>query len=154
MKKIILSSLILLVVFVSCKKQDVKNDSAQKPVTIGTASKWKTIENWIPSDSVYKTSIADDKISSDIVSNGLVLVYAKSNNANNLLPAQIGKNYFYYQVENGSLQITADDIAPDKTLQFCYIIFSKDQLSMLEQKGISSTQLMKMNYQQITELKN
>lgn len=155
MKKILFLILISFVAFASCKKEDVKNTtSAQSSKTIGTISNWKAIGNWVSSDNSYQGSISDSTISSDIASNGLVLVYAKSNNTNELLPAQIGKTYFYYQVENGSVQINTNDSAPDKTLQFSYVILTKDQLNTLEQKGISSLQLMKMNYQQITELKN
>lgn len=83
-----------------------------------------------------------------------MLVYAKNNNSAELLPAQIGSSYFYYQVENGSVQIVANSAAPDKKLQFNYIIFSKDQLNTLNQKGINASQLLKMNYQQIRQLKN
>ena len=154
MKKILFLILISLVAFASCKKEDVKNASAQSSKTIDAISNWRTIESWVSSGNGYEGSISDSTISSDIASNGLVLVYAKSNTTNELLPVQIGKTNFYYQVENGSVQIIANDAAPDKTLQFSYVILTKDQLDTLEQKGISSLQLMKMNYQQIRELKN
>jgi len=154
MKKIFFLSLVSLVAFASCKKEDTKTEEAPSSETIGTTSSWKAIENWSSSENTYEGSIADDNISSDIASEGLVLVYAKSNNGNISLPAQIGNSYLYYQVENGSVQIVANNAAPDKTLQFSYIVFSKDQLNTLNQKGIISSQLLKMNYQQITQVKN
>lgn len=154
MKKIFFLSLVSLIAFASCKKDDIKTEAAQSSETIGTTSSWKTIENWSSSENTYQGSINDDKISSDIASEGLVLVYAKSNSSSVLLPAQIGNTYLYYQVENGSVQIVANNAAPDKAVQFSYIIFSKDQLNTLNQKGITSSQLLKMNYQQITQVKN
>ncbi|MBO9684318.1 MAG: hypothetical protein J7502_16915 [Flavisolibacter sp.] len=154
MKKILFLSLVSLVAFASCKKDDIKTKAAQSSETIGTTSSWKAIENWSSSEGSYKASLSDDRISSDITNEGLVLVYAKSYNSSTLLPAQIGNTYLYYQVENGSVQIVANSAAPGETLQFIYIIFSKDQLNTLNQKGINASQLLKMNYQQITQLKN
>jgi hypothetical protein len=153
MKKIFFLSLVSLVAFTSCKKDDIKTEAAQSSETIGTTSSWKTIENWSSSEGSVEASISDDKISLDIANDGFVLVYAKDNNSVELLPAQIGKTYFYYQVQNGSVQIVANSAVSGKA-QFSYIIFSKDQLNTLNQKGISSSQLLKMNYQQITQLKN
>lgn len=153
MKKILFLSTILIAAFTSCKKEEGKNDSAQSPGTIGTVSNWKPLE-WASLDSSYEATISDDKISSDVVNNGLVLAYAKSNNNRELLPAQIGKYYFYYQVENGSLQIHTKSSVPDNSLAFSYILFSKNELTSLAQKGITTLQLMKMGYAQITKLKN
>lgn len=153
MKKILFLSTILIAALTSCKKEDSKNDSAQSPAAIGTVSNWKSVE-WASADSSYEATISDDKISSDVVNNGLVLAYAKSSDNRELLPAQIGKGYFYYQVENGSLQIHTKSSVPANNLAFSYILFSKDELASLAQKGVTTLQLMKMDYAQITQLKN
>lgn len=152
MKKILFLSLILIVAIASCKKEDNKMDSAQTAQNAVIASDWKTVE-WNASDSVYEGVLPDEKISSDIVSNGLILVYAKSN-TNQLLPAKIGNSNLFYQVENGSVKINANNTSPDKALQFSYIIFSKEQLNTLTQKGVTTPELIKMNYEQVKQIKN
>lgn len=153
MKKILFLSLILIVAISSCKKEDNKMESAQTAENAVIVSDWKTVE-WNASDSIYEGALPDEKISSDIVSNGLILVYAKSNNTNQLLPAKIGNSNLFYQVENGSVKINANNTSPNEALQFSYIVFSKEQLNTLAQKGITTLELIKMNYEQVKQIKN
>lgn len=156
MKKIILPCLAVLLILASCKKTDIENPETQSSETSASVaanlSGWKTIGNWTAANNNYEASISDQKITSDIAGEGLVLLYAKGK-AIQLLPGQVEKTYFYYQVEDGSIQINASTDF-NKSLEFSYIIFSKEQLSSMEQKGINKSQLMKMSYQQVSQLKD
>lgn len=156
MKKIALLSLISLLAFASCKKDHLEEvpspQSAETPAVATQVSTWKAVENWTGSNNSFSASLSDESISSDVAQNGLVLLYAKDNTIQ-LLPGKVGKTYFYYQVQEGSIQINANSDV-NKALQFSYVVFSKDELSSLEQKGVSRSQLMNMSYEQVSQLKN
>ena len=157
MKKISIA-LFILVAVVSCKKNDVEEKTAATTPTeaVGVSAKlsgWKTVANTATSRDSYLASITDRfRILPISPAHGLVLVYAKSSTIQ-LLPAQIEKAYVYYQVSEGAIQIGAASAVVSKP-EFSYIIFSNTQLKALEQKGITKSALMKMNYAEVSALKS
>ena len=157
MKKIQLLGLAALLAFASCKKNDVTTEAQTTGVSKSQEaqlSTWTAVQNWTTTEGNSQGSISDNNISAAIASQGLVLVYANTKSTPVLLPAQVGKTNYYYQVENGSIQINASktDASFDKSQQFSYIILSKEQLQKLEEKGFSKLQLMAMDYSNVKQL--
>jgi hypothetical protein len=162
MKKIQLFGLMVLIALSSCKKNDIeaKSQAEQTNEVSNTSnaqlSNWITIQNWTTTGNNSQASIEDKNISSDVTKEGLVLVFTKSGATETALPGQVGNKYFYYQVENGTIQINsvAKEGSSAAQQQFSYIILSKDQLQKLEDKGVSKSQLMAMNSSQVKQLAN
>ena len=157
MKKIQLLGLAAVLAFASCKKNDVNTETQNVEVSKtqeAQISSWTAIQNWTTTEGSAQGSIADNNITTAVAGEGLVLVYANTKSTPVLLPARLGNTYFYYQVENGSIQINASktDASFDKSQQFSYIILSKEQLQKLEEKGFSKLQLMAMDYSNVKQL--
>src|SRR5215218_973488 len=79
---------------IACKKMDVPNENAAKveqPAAITAAvSNWKLVNNWqISSGSAsttYQSRIEDPAITTDVATDGLVLVYANNGESIESLP--------------------------------------------------------------------
>ena len=84
----------------------------------------------------------------------MVLLFVKANNTTQMLPVKIEQTDFYYQVEDGSISITAMGATVDKNYEYTYFVFSKDQLQKLGEKGFSKSQLVKMAYEPLKQLSN
>jgi len=156
--KIQIIGLVLLFALFSCKKNDIENNQVQtaeiENAKTTQASGWTTIQNWSGSGSSFQSVIADKNITSDIASQGLVLLFVKANNSTQMLPVKIDQTNFYYHVENGSISITASGESVNKSFEYTYVVFSKDQLQKLEEKGFSKSQLVKMDYEPLKQLSN
>jgi hypothetical protein len=100
---------------------------------------------------VYSSTIEDAAITSDVASNGLVLVYKKGSAENMALPSEEGKSFFwYYQVSEGSLQIHADAYGsrqPGTDVSVQYFVLTADKLAQLDSDGYSKAELMKLTYE-------
>lgn len=126
-------SLILLIV--SCKKDDFKNTGTDAVATATTALNeadtvgWTSSNQWETADqetfSVHYFTIEDANITADVADNGLVLLFKKAGNSINTLPFEEGtnstsdeddaadesdsnSNYWYHQVSEGSLLVSCD----------------------------------------------
>ena len=84
----------------------------------------------------------------------MVLLFVKTKNSTQMLPVKIDQTDFYYQVENGSISISAMGASVDKNYEYTYVLFSKDQLQKLDEKGFSKSQLVKMAYEPLKQLSN
>ena len=160
MNKIQLLGVVILFALASCKKNDIEKNATIETADITNArsnqvSNWTSLQNWTTTGNNSEALITDKNITAGIASEGLVLLYVKSNNSTQLLPARIEKTDLYYQIENGSIQInaaTSKEASFDKSQQFSYIIFSKDQLQKIEEKGFSRSQLVRMDYEPVKQL--
>jgi hypothetical protein len=156
--------------FVSCRKDSMQEDVAftETPVAANsgstesaTLSAWQTVNSWnVPakqSGSVYTGRIDDAAITGDITNTGLILLFTKNGTTTQSLPfKQDGNIYWNYQVEEGSVIVSADAGASqtnvDNNRQFQYIVLSKEQLDALEAKGQSRSSLINMSYQSAVAL--
>lgn len=152
-----------LLVFASCKKNDmtpVQGETETPAVaaapngTTARLSAWQSVNTW-SADQAKGTAagvIKDAAITADIANHGLVLVFTKKGNIEQSLPyMQAGDIFWSYQVEEGTIIITADGAA-GKTAnntdqQFQYVVISKEQLDALESKGQSRNSLVNLSYQ-------
>lgn len=155
MKKTILSGLIILLAFASCKK-DFEETMTTAPTESAVArsqatNNWKTMKNWVESGGNYEASITDSTITAAVLSDGLVLLYINSGSIQ-LLPADVENTSFYYQAEEGSIRITANTTV-EAGPAFSYVIFTKEELDKLEEKGVAKAALLKMDYQQAVDSK-
>ena len=159
--KIQIIGLVLLFALFSCKKNDIENNQVQTSQIENAkntqSSSWATIQNWTGSGNSFQSTINDKNITAAVASEGLVLLFVKTNNSTQMLPVKIDQTDFYYQVEDGSISINAmvsNGSAIDKSFEYTYVVFSKDQLQKLEEKGFSKSQLVKMAYEPLKQLNN
>lgn len=147
---------------IACKKNDLKGQAPeqQTPET-SAATQWKSVTNWSNSKqdafTVYHGKIEDDKITPEVISKGLVLVYKSNGGSVLTLPSEDSQNnYWYYQISKGAVTITSDVYGADQTLDenstFQYFILSKDQLADLEAKGYTKSKLMSLSYADASQL--
>lgn len=174
MKSIKLSVLgmALIVVIASCSKKDaysdetISQDSSIKSSAAAAVdnNSWHTTAQWESAKqdnySVYYFNIADAKITSDVASDGLVLVYKKQGGTSVAMPYEekSGDNsvYWYHQVTDGNLLILSDSYnkasQPGADASFKYLIVTPDQLKSLDAQGHSRSNLMDMTYEQASKL--
>jgi hypothetical protein len=158
-----------LLVFASCKKNEITPAGletetpapAAAPATSNTArlSSWQSVSNWSADNSTGSAAgvIKDAAITADIANEGIVLVFAKKGNIEQSLPyMQSGDVFWNYQVEEGTIIITADGAngkaAIDTDQQFQYVVLSKEQLDALDAKGQSRNNLINLSYQTANSL--
>jgi hypothetical protein len=177
-QKMSLSVLLLIVLASSCRKNDFLEE--QQPIIpeasssfaadstnrAGTAdsSGWKSSSDWKvavqESFSVYYLNISDASITADVVNEGLVLVFKQGGKTSSSLPVEekstTGSQYWYHQVTEGNLLISADTYgaakAPDASNAIKYFIATPQKRAELEQKGYSLDRLMSLSYAEVAEL--
>jgi hypothetical protein len=168
--KIFLISLTVVTV-VSCRK-DGLNEVAfteETPSAVinstqaatATLSAWKPVNSWNTlkkqASTTWSGTIDDAAITTDIVNNGLILVFAKTGNSGqSLLYMQAGDVYWYYQVETGRIIINTETVngntSIDKGQSFQYVILSKEQLEELASKDVTNDKLISMSWEKASEL--
>src|SRR5690349_15003696 len=109
--KIQLIGLVLLFALFSCKKNDVENNDVQTAQIESSkstqAASWTTIQNWSASGNNFQAVINDKNINATVISEGLVLLFVKTGTGTHTLPSQVDQTNYFYQVEDGSLSISA-----------------------------------------------
>jgi hypothetical protein len=159
---------IFMLAAASCTKDELRSEQEYtEPVVETTAaaapavtvSEWQTVREWSAAqeNKTQSGSISNSTITSDIVDNGLVLVFAKRGDITQSLPYTDGGDiYWNYQVEEGKVLInasaTADVVRIDRQQAFQYIVLSKDQLDAFETKGVSKNDLINFSYKQAVEI--
>jgi hypothetical protein len=167
------SILMLLVLATSCKKNDFLDENVPTETAAATApdlsldtdsSAWYSSSKWdiaAQDDfSVHYINVSDDKITADVVDNGLVLVFKQNSAGIAALPLEEGgkaeSQYWYHQVTEGNLLISADTYgaakAPDASSTFKYFILTSQTLKTLEGNGYTLDRLMGLSYQEASEL--
>jgi hypothetical protein len=151
--------------FTACKKTDAAYEATQSheaKAPEAAAASFKPVADWKSSQQdkfrIQYGSVQDSAITADIVSNGLVLVYAKDGNNIQSLPFQSQQSdvFWYYQIAEGSVLVSCDVYgsaqasAPDVR----YFIFSKQKLSELEKNGRSKADLVNLSYDEAKALVN
>ena len=158
-----LFGLALVLLIASCKKQDVKSPAASNALQSSSttkASQWNSLTNWssltADSSTTFYTKMSDSLVTSDIVSNGLVLVYKKSGNDIESLPFQDKSNkvYWYYQVSKGSIRISGNNASSQNVngQSFSYFIITPEKISALQSNGKTKLDLMQLSYDQAAAL--
>lgn len=170
-----LLGLLTMLFVMSCKKDDLLKPSNLQPVGMADSvtavsfkvtSEWNNLSDWNTVNqqkfNIYYTNIKDAKITSSDADNGLVLVYMKNNatGAITRLPYEEKTadhvNYWYYQVTGGNILVSCDasgaSKVPDQTFSFKYVVSSDKTLGVLEQKGYSRADLMKMPYNDVMKI--
>lgn len=151
------------VAFTACKKTDVQQNVPTQTSAATPSSEWKTVSSWSSEKeeqyTVYNSTIEDNSITSAIASDGLVLAYKKSNGVAQVLPFEEkingGSYFWYYQVSEGSITISADAYGSAKQPSIegiRYFVLSADKLNELEGKGYSKARLMKLSYENAAAL--
>jgi hypothetical protein len=160
MKAIKLIGLILILAITSCKKSDLnesnENQTPELSLATATTQEWQVTNDWKASGNLHESTISNSAITEDIAANGLVLIYIKDIHGSAvLLPARIEQTNWFYQVENGLVQINAvqkDGTAFKNDQTFSFVLFSQDQLNRIAEKGITKFDLMKMDREQVKQL--
>jgi hypothetical protein len=153
------------IAFASCKKTDVQHDAIQKSnLTPSVTAQWKSLNNWSSQSeekyTVYSNAVTDTNITSSIASKGLVLAYKKTSSSIVALPSnekESNSSYFwYYQISDGNIVFSADAYGqaekPGVNQAFAYFVISPEKLQVLEAKGYSKAQLMKLSYENAAAL--
>lgn len=157
-----LVGLSLLLLLVSCKKEDVRKTDLKTDVSATTpkTQQWNTLTGWenvkTENVSTYFSKLADSSITADVVNAGLVLVFKKSGDNIQSLPFQEGntKTFWYYQVSKGSVRINSDNSTGQNLSSqlFSYFIITPEKLSTLESSGQSTLDLLQLSYDQASAL--
>jgi hypothetical protein len=160
-----------LTTIVSCRKDGLDEMAfteetpsaivSQTTAATAVLSDWKPVSTWNTvkkqAGTTWSGTIEDAAITSDIVNNGLILVFAKNGNAGqSLLYMQAGDAYWYYQVEAGRITINTETVngnaSIDKDQSFQYVMLSKEQLDELETKGVTRDDLVKLSWEEATTM--
>ena len=162
----------LMLLIVSCKKNDAQYGNTPKAPAVAAASAakatavtdWKSAANWAPSKhekfTTYNSKIEDSSITSAVTSSGMVLAFAKSGTDLHALPYQekgTSDSYWYYQVSKGAITFSVDVYGTSQSLNttsFKYFVLTAAQLKDLEAKGHSKLELMQLSYEKAAELLN
>jgi hypothetical protein len=161
-----ISALALVLVFASCRKMDLPAPKATETVKAANAvaapvSAWKSVDNWTSTkqenSTAFSTRITDNALTSDNVSNGLVLVYKQEGGVIRSLPYRdkTTAQYWYYQASENDITINVDaqgstNISDKAT--FRYFIVTEQKIKDLEAQGTSKLELMKMTFEKATSL--
>jgi hypothetical protein len=136
-------------------------DNTQEPSPVAenatAISNWQPVNNSSTSGKTASTKgftgvVNDLSISQDVLSNGLVLVFAKEGNQGQSLPfVQSGSIYWYYQVEEGQISVSAEG-STDQSKEFQYIVLTSDQLNDLEARGYPKNTLVNISWNDAVDL--
>jgi hypothetical protein len=110
--------------------------------------------------SIFYINMPDPAITSEVVDNGLVLLFKKGNSSYVALPVEedskADSKYWYHQVTEGNIMISADSYgaatSPDAASGFKYFVLTPQKLKELERKGQTVDQLMSLTYEQAATL--
>ena len=145
--------------FTACRKNDLPANEASEPPIIAAEQKapdaWKSVSGWNSSASGNTTSfssrIEDARLSSEVVNNGLVLVYMKKDGKAVSLPfTDAGsKLNWHYQVSDNVLQINGDasGSAEVASEQISYFVIAPEKIKELEAEGTPKIDLMSFTYE-------
>lgn len=169
--KLTVLSLAFIAFAASCSKKDHYTENSVSNVSNTTSAKvsadstgWQSVSQWqlIKQDnnSVYYFNIADKKFTSEVASDGLVLVFKKNAGSMVALPSEetIGNvsSYWYHQVTVGNLLILSDvhnsTNEPGAENYFKYVVITPDQLKSLETQGYTRSSLMNLTFDQAKKL--
>ena len=151
--------LALVSIFTACRKNDLPANEAPEPqplvAEVKATNNWKSVSSWSSNTADNSTSfssrIEDSSLSSEVVSNGLVLVYMKKGeNAVSLPFTEEGtKLNWHYQVSNNVLQINGDASGTTEVSneQISYFVISPEKIKTLEAEGTSKLDLMSFTYE-------
>ena len=150
-----------LVAFASCKKTDVPTtqDEVETPAITAVSgvklSAWQQPATWNAnaSNGSVEASLSDNAISSEVVNEGMVLVYAQKGNDRSAMPFQANNASWFYQVSEGSIAIYGNGAAgSEKEMSFSYVVLSKEQVATLESNGTSKSDLLNLSFEQAKQL--
>lgn len=145
--------------FTACRKTDLPANEVTEPQTLAAEVKptdnWKSVTSWSSNASGNATNfssrIEDDRLSSDVVNNGLVLVFMNQEGKVVSLPftEEATKTNWHYQVSGNVLQINGEATGTTEisTEQISYFVISPEKIKALEAEGTSKIDLMSFTYE-------
>lgn len=150
----------------SCSKNELRSEEiytepgieTTPTVSSAAVSGWQQATEWSSpeqNNALQSGRIGSAGISADIADNGLVLVFTKKGEMMQSLPYTDGDIYWNYQVEQGKVVINASATSAakiDRQQAFQYVMFSKEQLDMLETKGMMKNELINLSYNQAMQI--
>lgn len=153
---------------VACKKdlQSEEQFASQNTTPVATAastqSAWTTVSGWQSKSgkqtTTYEAKIDAPAISSGVVANGMVLIYANNGSSIEALPYdQADGTSWYYQVSEGAIEVSAESKSSSKNLSgtsLRYFVISAEKLASLEGQGYSKSDLMQLSYSKAESLLN
>lgn len=174
---------VLLLLATSCKKTDFQDElpqnaqsesgeltdpvsSSSAPLDLSKETGWQSASTWDVEKqedfSIYYINVSDAAITSEVVDDGLVLLYKNDKLSLSSLPVEEnGKTesrYWYHQVTEGNIMISVDSygdaLSPDASSNFKYFILTPEKLEELEANGQDVDSLMNLSYQQASALFN
>ena len=155
----LIMGLAVVSLFTACRKTDLPANEVTEPPTLAAEIKpkdnWKSVSSWSSNASGNATSfssrIEDAGLSSEVVNNGLVLVYMKKDGNIVSLPftEEGTKLNWHYQVSDKVLQINGDAAGTTEVSneQISYFIISPEKIKALESEGTSKIDLMSFTYE-------
>jgi hypothetical protein len=151
--------LALVSIFTACRKNDLPANEATEPqplvAEVKATNNWKSVSSWSSNASGNTTSFSsrleDTRLSSDVVTKGLVLVFMKKGENVVSLPftEEGTKLNWHYQVSDNVLQINGDASGTTKVSseQISYFVISPEKIKSLEAEGTSKIDLMSFTYE-------
>ena len=151
--------LALVTFFTACRKTDLPANEAPEPQPVVAEVKapgnWKSVSSWNSNASGNTTSfssrIEDTGLSSEVVNNGLVLVFMKKGGNVVSLPftEEGTKTNWHYQVSDHVLQINGDAAGTTEVSseEISYFVISPEKIKTLETEGTSKIDLMSFTYE-------
>lgn len=147
---------------ISCRKEDIQQNSLKITSTSTAAGSWKSFTNWstVKANDSITTSfsqVSDTAINSAVANSGLVLVFKKVGSSIQALPYQDKSDgtYWYYQISKGFLRINGNNNAIQHNSDgqtFSYFIFTPEKIAALKEKGKTAIDLMQLTYEQALAL--
>jgi hypothetical protein len=162
--KFLILGMTLALFAASCRKNDVEGNkkTAAEAAAVQT-TEWRSAADWSSSKeekyTSYSTTLQDKSITSDVVENGIVLVYAKYGNEVFSLPHQVKgavDAFWHYQVSENTISIDVDVYSDNATIDnkqtFSYFILSADKIKSLESNGHTVSDLITLTYENAQNL--
>jgi hypothetical protein len=172
---------VLLLCATSCKKTDFQDElpqeaqitsaaladstsSSSASIDISKETGWYSATTWEVEKqedfSIFYINVPDAAITSEVVDNGLVLLFKNDRSSLSSLPVEENSKsesrYWYHQVTEGNIMISVDSygaaLSPDASSNFKYFILTPEKLQELEAQGQTVESLMNLSYQEASAL--
>lgn len=156
MKKIIIASLVSGIILTSCHKNN--EDVTAPEVTEAAAANGLIVKSgWQPlalqsgtpdskGISLSTGDITSEAVTDGIVSEGMVLVFARTGSAVNTLPFSSGSESWNYDVSGKLIEVSVSGAAGIPSADVYYVILDAAKVASIEKGGYSRNDLLNISY--------
>lgn len=163
MKKLIVATVLAGFILTSCQKADkeelmpVTETAAVTTAGAANASGWVPV-SFTPGSANAKgqvqsqASLSSELFSEEVISEGMVLVFSKSDNGVNMLPYQDASVDYNYTVSKGQVAISATAAKAVETASVQYIVLNSAKVAELAKTGYSRADLINLPFEKAQSL--